>query len=152
MQPEFARRTLRIEGDFSDFDVHHGLRSLGFGPDHAWTPLPITMNGNPVVFFNMFGIIFYSDDLQLAAAAKSVNLQNLGSFVRQRARKVSPLIPENAVRASVNNVAALATVGLAAALGATLIVRLFWVPNIPPQVLVQVYVCFGRSKPRRKLN
>ena len=110
-------------GQMATYIVSFGLR--GFSPDITWVPKGSVVGTQSVYFLNAAGIIFYSDDGELASIAKRVQLSNLAPFLRANLRRMSVLIPENAVYAGAGIAALIASRGLAQSIASTLAMSRF---------------------------
>jgi hypothetical protein len=79
---------------------------LGFTANVKWTPKPAIVQDEPVAFFNVSGIIFYTDDDAVrleAAAAGALSASLLRQIVRKSASRVATRLGADAVaRAAVN--------------------------------------------------
>jgi RHS repeat-associated protein len=90
-----------------------------------WTPPTYaTIDGTPVFFFERAGIIFYTDDRQLATEAAAFSITSLAAFVRMASFKLSTKVVTNLAWAGAN-LAARSAAGISQQMIGTVVVQRF---------------------------
>jgi RHS repeat-associated protein len=76
---------------------------LGFTPNTTWVPSTSVVDGSIVYFFNVRGIIFYTDDDRVRAEMTAATIVTVASIVRRAASKLVTRLGADAVgRAAIN--------------------------------------------------